>query len=227
MSCQVFLSLHHLQVSVSVIKPLSWQSDLKQYHYRLQDLQLCILAPTKDTGVNAAWYGASSHIHSLEKILDSLHTSQDVLSLRPQTNTTCVTRYLPWFISGLQQIRWGPSWWTTLSCSEKNQHGSNKMSRTCRSGTGLAEWNTLHNQKVVGSNPLVPVCCILGQDALFPVASLHLGVIIRSCYRGNHDLRLCSHYTMWVCTWVVMWCRSNLISCSHYHANLHRKWVMT
>ena len=31
---------------------------------RLQDLQLCILAPTKDTRVNATWYGAQSHVHS-------------------------------------------------------------------------------------------------------------------------------------------------------------------
>ena len=29
-------------------------------------LQLCILAPTKDTGVSAAWYGAQSHSHSLD-----------------------------------------------------------------------------------------------------------------------------------------------------------------
>ena len=36
-----------------------------QCHYRVWDFQLCILAPTKDTGVNAAWYGAQSHIHSL------------------------------------------------------------------------------------------------------------------------------------------------------------------
>ena len=32
-----------------------------QYHYRLRGLQLCILAPTKDIGVSAAWYGALLH----------------------------------------------------------------------------------------------------------------------------------------------------------------------
>ena len=37
-----------------------------QYHYRLRGLQLCILVPTKDTGVSAAWYGAQSHSHSLD-----------------------------------------------------------------------------------------------------------------------------------------------------------------
>ena len=40
---------------------------------------------------------------------------------------------------------------------------------------GLSVRNTLHDQKILGSTPLLE-CCVLGQDALFPAVSFHLGI---------------------------------------------------
>ena len=56
------------------------------------------------------------------------------------------------------------------------------------SGYGdLAERNSLHNQKVVGSSPTSATVYPLARRFI-PSCSTHLSVIIGSCYRGNHDL---------------------------------------
>ena len=69
MSCQVFLSLHNLQASVSVLRPLSWQSDLTQSSQRLAGLPLvCVhvhVIPTPNLGSSLSssfWHDHSSVI---------------------------------------------------------------------------------------------------------------------------------------------------------------------
>ena len=51
----------HLTIKFNSIK-FNSLGLLVKYYYRQQDLQLCILVPTKDTGVNTAQHGAQGHI---------------------------------------------------------------------------------------------------------------------------------------------------------------------
>ena len=70
--------------------------------------------------MNENWIETTKMRKNLKKPMNKFVVHLDVLSLRPQTNTTsasrrCAARYSPLarLVSGLRPSRWGPSGWTT------------------------------------------------------------------------------------------------------------------
>ena len=67
MSCQVFLSLDNLQASVSVLRPLSWQSHLTQSSQRLAGLPLGLCPWTCDPQ-HQIWVPRWAHPFDMAKV---------------------------------------------------------------------------------------------------------------------------------------------------------------
>ena len=101
-----------------------------QYHFRQRDLQLCILAPTRDTGINATYYKFMKTMNTIIIILRFVNCIQRCLKvegLHPKTKTLCGAHALE-RVRG-NEITENPNRWAFWFCRWKGCFGKKHGAR--------------------------------------------------------------------------------------------------